>query len=387
MDRALLQLLGQHRGDARLLRGRRGARRAAHRRQHRRPAGRAGARGRRAGGRPAGDLPAAGRRRLHVRRRRRGRRRWPAPRRAIHTEIDAAAAFLERAGATRCRRRRAEIAAQLERHAPPVDLRQRPDGAGRPPLEDARSTRTRSCPPSTPSCPRPTTTRSAAGPAPAPSRMAAVFLEDCDQHPRERRRFELTAEAGRRATRRDRGAGGDRGRDPGRAPALGDDARRPRLARAGRAGAGSTRSAIEAIDQLKEGDGGDEGDGAGGGAGDAAAADHLRDAEADGAGAEQAGDGAHPAPARPPRLHRDDRQPALVPGADRGLLRRRLGAAASRSPTAARSSCSAPPAASATPPSSSATPSSSSPATRSPTSTWRRCASSTSPTTGSRRWR
>src|SRR5690349_3469531 len=25
--------------------------------------------------------------------------------------------------------------------------------------------------------------------------MAAVFLEDCDQHPRERRRFELTAEA------------------------------------------------------------------------------------------------------------------------------------------------------------------------------------------------
>src|SRR5690349_21968231 len=25
-------------------------------------------------------------------------------------------------------------------------------------------------------------------------RMAAVFLEDCDQHPRERRRFELTAE-------------------------------------------------------------------------------------------------------------------------------------------------------------------------------------------------
>jgi len=26
------------------------------------------------------------------------------------------------------------------------------------------------------------------------ARMAAVFLEDCDQHPRERRRFELTAE-------------------------------------------------------------------------------------------------------------------------------------------------------------------------------------------------
>ncbi len=26
------------------------------------------------------------------------------------------------------------------------------------------------------------------------ARIAAVFLEDCDQHPRERRRFELTAE-------------------------------------------------------------------------------------------------------------------------------------------------------------------------------------------------
>ena len=42
---------------------------------------------------------------------------------------------------------------------------------------------------------------------------------------------------------------------------------------------------------------------------------------------------------------------------------------------------------SATRPASSATPSWSSPATRSPTSTWPRCASSTSPTTGSRPWR
>ena len=75
------------------------------------------------------------------------------------------------------------------------------------------------------------------------------------------------------------------------------------------------------------------------------------------------------ASARPARLHRDDRQPALVPGADRGPLRRRLRASASSSPTAARSSCWAPPAGSATPPTSSATPSWSSPATPSPTST------------------
>ena len=39
--------------------------------------------------------------------------------------------------------------------------------------------------------------------------------------------------------------------------------------------------------------------------------------------AQPAGDGAHPAPPRPPRLQRDDRQPALVPGPDQGALRRR----------------------------------------------------------------
>ena len=63
--------------------------------------------------------------------------------------------------------------------------------------------------------------------------LAAVFLEDADQHPRVRRRFELTAEAVAAARRRGRAAG-DRGRDPRRPPALGDDARRPGLARAGR---------------------------------------------------------------------------------------------------------------------------------------------------------
>ena len=47
--------------------------------------------------------------------------------------------------------------------------------------------------------------------------------------------------------------------------------------------------------------------------------------EADGPGAEPAGDGAHPAAAREARLRRDDRQPALVPGPDHRLLRRRVG--------------------------------------------------------------
>ena len=65
------------------------------------------------------------------------------------------------------------------------------------------------------------------------ARLAAVLLEDSDQHPRERRRFELTAEAieagGAEAIRIE-----TERRDPRRPPALGDDARRPRLAGARR---------------------------------------------------------------------------------------------------------------------------------------------------------
>ena len=98
VDRALLQLLGRHRGDARLLRGRRGARRPPHRRQHRRRAGR-----------PAPARPACRWSACRGSSSRAPRsptcssspprsRRWPASRPRIHTEIDAAAAFLERAG-------------------------------------------------------------------------------------------------------------------------------------------------------------------------------------------------------------------------------------------------------------------------------------------------
>ena len=60
-------------------------------------------------------------------------------------------------------------------------------------------------------------------------RLSAVFLEDRDQHPRVRQRFELTAKLvePRRRGRRPRG---DRGREPHRAPAVGGDARRPPVA-------------------------------------------------------------------------------------------------------------------------------------------------------------
>ena len=194
-------------------------------------AGRAGARGRRAGGRPAGDLPAARRGRLHVRRRRRGR--GAGRRRAAHPHRDRRRRGLPRArSARRCR------------SGPPRSPRS--SRAPSPVVYGADLT--------APVARRWKTQINENAKLPAffselpeadhneicgwwrgrRRALAAVFLEDRDQHPRERRRFELTAEAvgGRR---RRRGAGGDRGRDPGRAPALGDDAGRPRLARAGRA--------------------------------------------------------------------------------------------------------------------------------------------------------
>ena len=79
--------------------------------------------------------------------------------------------------------------------------------------------------------------------------LAAVFLEDSDQHPRVRRRFELTAAAVGRWRRG--GPGRDRRRDPRRPPALGDDAGRPGLARA-RPGRGVDPLPVEAIERFKE---------------------------------------------------------------------------------------------------------------------------------------
>ncbi len=114
-----------------------------------------------------------------------------APR--VHTEIDAAAAFLE--GELEALRARAgEIAAQLEGAVPvihgadltaPVARRwktQANENAKLPAFfsELPEADHNELC------------GWSGANP---PDRFAAVFLEDRDQHPRERRRFELTAEA------------------------------------------------------------------------------------------------------------------------------------------------------------------------------------------------
>jgi len=114
-----------------------------------------------------------------------------APR--VHTEIDAAAAFLEeRSGGLRARA--AEIAAKLDGTIPvvcgagltgPVARRwktQLNENAKLPALFSAlpEADHNELC--------------GWAG-APAGAKLAAVLLEDSDQHPRERRRFELTAEA------------------------------------------------------------------------------------------------------------------------------------------------------------------------------------------------
>ncbi len=160
VDRALLELLGRNRGDARLLRGGDRARRPPDRRQHRRHPGRAGARGGGAGDRPAGHPAAARRRRLHVHRRRPGRGARRA--RPVAREGDRGRRRGASSGGPRiCRpeppRSRPRSRARSRSSTGAGSWRRSP-GAGRP-----RSTRTPSCRPSIPSSPRRTTTRSAAG--------------------------------------------------------------------------------------------------------------------------------------------------------------------------------------------------------------------------------
>jgi glucose/mannose-6-phosphate isomerase len=113
-----------------------------------------------------------------------------APR--VHTEIDAAAAFLE-AEADGLRSRAVEIAAELDGAAPVVygsDLTA--------PL--ARRWKTQANENAKLPCffselPEADHNELCGWSAAAEHRLAAVFLEDRDQHPRERRRFELTAAA------------------------------------------------------------------------------------------------------------------------------------------------------------------------------------------------
>jgi len=115
-----------------------------------------------------------------------------APR--VHTEIDAAASFLEE-HAGDLRARAAEIAGRLEGSIPvlygadltaPVARRwkaQINENAKLPAFfsELPEADHNELC--------------GWEGAAASDARLAAVFLEDADQHPRERRRFELTAEA------------------------------------------------------------------------------------------------------------------------------------------------------------------------------------------------
>ena len=113
-----------------------------------------------------------------------------APR--IHTEIDAAAAFLEREREA-LRARAQEIAAGLDGAVPMVfhgaDLTAPVANRWKTQMnENAKLPSFHSELPETDHNEVCGWTGEAAG------RMAAVFLEDCDQHPRERRRFDLTAE-------------------------------------------------------------------------------------------------------------------------------------------------------------------------------------------------
>jgi glucose/mannose-6-phosphate isomerase len=114
-----------------------------------------------------------------------------APR--VHTEIDAAAAFLEREREA-LQARAKEIAGELDGAAPAViygaDLTAPVAHRWKTQLnENAKLPSFHS------ELPEADHNEVCGWTGEAAGRMAAIFIEDCDQHPRERRRFELTAEA------------------------------------------------------------------------------------------------------------------------------------------------------------------------------------------------
>jgi glucose/mannose-6-phosphate isomerase len=113
-----------------------------------------------------------------------------APR--IHTEIDAAAAFLEREREALQARAKA-IAAELDGAAPMVfhgaDLTASVANRWKTQVNENAK-----LPSFCSELPETDHNEVCGWTAEAAGRMAAVFIEDCDQHPRERRRFELTAE-------------------------------------------------------------------------------------------------------------------------------------------------------------------------------------------------
>ena len=229
--RALLQLLGRDRGDARLLR----RRRASSARAASSPAPAASLTERaRAAGDPVIGLPGL----------------LPAPRTAVAYmlvcalevaaaagiaprlagEIEAAAAFLE-GEREELRHRAGEVAGAIGDRLPVIY------GAG-PTAAAARRWKTQvnenaKLPAFCSELPEANHNEICAWEGEPASSLAAVLLEDRDQHPREQLRFDLTAAE----VERDGGAGdphrGGR-RDAQRAPALDGHARRPRLAGARR---------------------------------------------------------------------------------------------------------------------------------------------------------
>jgi glucose/mannose-6-phosphate isomerase len=110
----------------------------------------------------------------------------------IHTEIDCAAAFLEREREALQARAR-EIADQLDGSAPIVvygaDLTSPVARRWKTQLNENSK-----LPAFYAELPEADHNEVCGWTGEASTRMAAIFLEDCDQHPRERRRFELTAE-------------------------------------------------------------------------------------------------------------------------------------------------------------------------------------------------
>ena len=184
----------------------------------RRPAGRGGARGRRAGDPAAGGPAAAGRGRLHARlgargggarrasRRGCGPRSTPPRRRSCDLAREWGPDADSDSLAKRVAQRVNKTCVCVYGAGPtaPVAMRWKtPDQRER---EGAGLLR--------PSCPRPTTTRSSAGRArPRWAASWRVFLEDADQHPRVRQRIELTA-----ALIEPRGGRHAAPREPGREP-------------------------------------------------------------------------------------------------------------------------------------------------------------------------
>lgn len=110
---------------------------------------------------------------------------------SIHTEIDAAAAFLEREREA-LQARAAEIAAELDGAVTVIH------GADlTAPVAQRWKTQMNENAKLAAFCaelPEADHNEICGWTGDAAAKMAAVFLEDCDQHPRERRRFELTAE-------------------------------------------------------------------------------------------------------------------------------------------------------------------------------------------------